>query len=172
MNTEGDTLTYPKRKSPRLRCFDYSSIGVYFITICTDKHQCILSTVEGGGDLDAPQIQLKPYGKIVEQNILRMNDIYSHLFVEKYVIMPNHVHLLLHVTAPPKNGPSRSPAPPNAVIPRYVAALKRFCNKQCGHNIWQRSFDDRIIRNEPMYQRVWTYIDNNPIKWTLDRYYF
>ncbi len=175
-------MTYPNRKSPRLKGFDYSSIGVYFITICTERHKCILSTIEGGGDLDAPRLRLSSYGYIVEQNILRMNAIYEHLFVEKYVIMPNHVHLLLHITDSSKNGPSRSPAPPtavhresrpsNAIVPRYVATLKRFCNQQCGCNLWQRSFDDRIIRNDAMYDRVWNYIDTNPIRWTLDRYYF
>ncbi len=162
---------YPKRKSPRLKGFDYSAAGVYFITICTAHHRCILSTVEGGGDLDAPQLYLTSYGKIVEQNILKMNTIYTNLSVEKFVVMPNHIHLLLHLKGLSGNGPSRSPAPPNAVVPRYVAALKRFCNEQCGKNIRQRSFDDRIIRNDKMYQRVWNYIDTNPIKWQMDRYH-
>lgn len=162
---------YPTRKSPRLKGFDYSAVGAYFLTICTAGHRCFLSTVEGGGDHDAPQLRLTSYGKIVEQNILKMNEIYTNLSVEKFVIMSNHIHLLLHVTTSSQNGPSRSPAPPNGIVPRYVATLKRFCNKQCGFPMWQQSFDDRIIRNDAMYDRVWDYIDTNPIKWQMDRYH-
>ena len=159
----------PKRINNRLVEFDYSQNGAYFVTICTKDRECILSEVVGGGVLDAPQMQLTKYGIIVDNQIKEINDTYTNLNIDKYVIMPNHVHLIVVVCH--ENGTSRTPSPTNAVIPRFVSTLKRFTNKKCGFNLWQRSFHDHIIRNQPDYDRIWQYIDENPIKWELDKYY-
>ncbi len=164
-------MNLPYRKRVRLQGFDYNTAGIYFITICTADRKCILSTIEGGGVLDAPLLRLKQYGTIAQRVLNEMNQTYEHISIEKYIIMPNHIHLLLHLTTPQINGPSRTPAPANSMIPRYVSTFKRFCNKHYGKNIWQRSYDDRIIRNERMYRKVWEYIDTNPNKWQEDRYY-
>ena len=86
-----------KRKTPRYQSFDYNSVGVYFITICTQNRRCILSRVVGTGVLDCPQIELTQYGEIADKYIKQLNDFYEHLSVEKYVIMPNHIHFLLWV---------------------------------------------------------------------------
>ncbi len=60
---------------------------------------------------------------------------------------------------------------PNQIIPKFVSSLKRFTNKSVGYDIWQRSYYDHIIRNLNDYQRIWKYIDTNPLKWELDEYY-
>ncbi len=159
------------RKSNRLSSFCYSTPGVYFITICTTDRKCILSTVEGGGVLDAPIITLKPYGLIAQNVLTEINQTYRHIDIEKYVIMPNHIHLLIQLSPQSVNGSSRTPTPANEAIPQFISTFKRFCNKQYGQNMWQRSYDDRIIRNEAMYRKVWEYIDTNPHKWQQDRYY-
>ena len=95
-----------KRKTPRYQSFDYKSVGVYFITICTQNRRCILSRVVGTGVLDCPsetgvldcpQPELTRYGEIADKYIKQLNDFYEHLSVEKYVIMPNHIHFLLWV---------------------------------------------------------------------------
>ena len=86
-----------KRKTPRYQSFDYNSVGVYFITICTQNRRSILSRVVGTGVLDCPQIELTQYGEIADKYIKQLNDFYEHLSVEKYVIMPNHIHFLLWV---------------------------------------------------------------------------
>jgi len=86
-----------KRKTPRYQSFDYNSVGVYFITICTQNRRSILSRVVGTGVLDCPQIELTQYGEIADKHIKQLNDFYEHLSVEKYVIMPNHIHFLLWV---------------------------------------------------------------------------
>ena len=85
------------RKTPRHQSFDYNSIGAYFITICTQNRRCILSRVVGTGVLDCPQSELTRYGKIADKYIKQLNDFYNHLSVKEYVIMPNHIHLLLWV---------------------------------------------------------------------------
>ena len=79
-----------KRKTPRYQSFDYNSVGVYFITICTQNRRCILSRIVGTGVLDCPQPELTRYGEIADKYIKQLNDFYEHLSVEKYVIMPSH----------------------------------------------------------------------------------
>ncbi len=86
----------PQRKHMRLERYDYSAAGAYFITICVRNRQCILSHV-GTGVLDGPLVRLTSYGATAEKHILQMNEVYQHIRAEKYVIMPNHIHLLLAV---------------------------------------------------------------------------
>ncbi len=88
------TMKFPKRKPTRLKNYDYSTSGAYFITICTENRRKILSVV--GGDVhDAPQcVQLLPYGTIAEKYIRQLNDFYEDIKVDQYVIMPNHIDYL------------------------------------------------------------------------------
>ena len=91
-----------------LKHFNYSQQGLYFLTICTKDRRCLLSQIVGTGVLDCPNLILTDYGKIVDRYINQMSVFYDFLSVERYVIMPNHVHLLLHVF---ENGQSRTPVP-------------------------------------------------------------
>ena len=196
---------WKKRKTPRLQCFDYSSVGVYFLTLCTQNRQCILSRVVGTGVPDClsnpldsvvgtgvsdcpgepqniivgtgvpdcPQIQLTQYGEIAEKYIKQIDAFYEHLSVESYVIMPNHVHLLLFVK---DNGQSRTPVPTNvtranSVVSQFVSTFKRFCNKEYGQNIWQSRYYDHIIRNRNDYEEHMRYIYENPMRWYYDELY-
>ena len=160
----------PKRKQNRIPEYDYSAPGAYFVTICTQERRCILSDVHtvGDGVLDVPQVYLSKYGKTVEQTLREIERQYDYLSIEKYVIMPNHVHLLIHVE---NDGTSRTPSPTNAVIPAFVSPLKRFTNQRCGVKLWQRSYHDHVIRNEADWQEIWDYIGTNPARWAEDRYY-
>ena len=168
-----------KRKTPRYQSFDYNSVGVYFITICTQNRRCILSRVVGTGVLDCPQIELTQYGEIADKYIKQLNDFYEHLSVEKYVIMPNHIHFLLWVKENKNktdNGQSRTPVPTNieranSVCSQFVSTFKRFCNKEYGENIWQARFNDHIIRNRDDYEEHVKYIYENPIRWYYDELY-
>ena len=162
-------MEFPKRKPNRLASYDYDREGVYFITICTQDRKCILSRIVGGGVLDAPDNLLTDIGKIVEKNILS-GEYVERVSVVKYVIMPNHIHLLLVVGAN-TSGTSRTPSPTNAVIPQFISAFKRFCHRESGERIFQRSYHDHIIRNEQDYLKIWEYIENNPKQWELDCFY-
>ncbi|MBR5616170.1 MAG: hypothetical protein IKW66_05055, partial [Clostridia bacterium] len=86
-----------QRKTPRLQSFDYNRAGAYFITICTQNRRCILSRIVGTGVLDCPQIKLTQYGEIADKYIKQMDSFYDHISVKSYIIMPNHIHFLLHV---------------------------------------------------------------------------
>jgi len=186
-----------KRKTPRYQSFDYNSVGVYFITICTQNRRCILSRIVGTGVLDCPQIELTQYGEIADKYIKQLNDFYEHLSVEKYVIMPNHIHFLLWVKenknktdngqsrtpvsdgqsrTPVSDGQSRTPVPTNiekanSVCSQFVSTFKRFFNKEYGENIWQARFYDHIIRNRDDYEEHVKYIYENPVRWYYDELY-
>ena len=161
-------MNLPNRKPTRLAKYNYNQNGYFFITICTHNKECILSKIVGGGAFDAPKSILTKTGEIVNKYILSTNNI-SNLSVDKYVIMPNHIHLIL--TLKNQNGTSKAPSPTNTVISHSIATLKRFVNGEIGHNIFQRSFYDHIIRGEKDYLKIWEYIDNNPAKWMEDCYY-
>ena len=158
-----------KRKLNRLNNFNYSTSGAYFITICTKNHKCILGDIVGVGVLDDPQMKYSEYGKIVYNQIIEMNEIYNNLNIEKFIVMPNHIHLLIEINN--DIGSSGTPTPTNSIIPLFVSALKRFTNKKIGNKIWQRSYYDHIIRNEKEYLNIWEYINSNAQKWTEDKYY-
>ena len=179
-NNLGDTMDeLKKRKTPRYQSFDYNSVGGYFITICTQNRRCILSRIVGTGVLDCPQPELTRYGEIADKYIKQLNDFYEHLSVEKYVIMPNHIHLLLWLKENKNktdNGQSRTPVPTNVerannACSQFVSTFKRFCNKEYGENIWQTRFNDHIIRNRDDYEEHVKYIYENPIRWYYDELY-
>ena len=161
-------MEFPKRKPNRLYLYDYDREGTYFITICTQNRKCLLSTIVGDDALGVPENRLTDMGRIVEKYILSGNRM-DRLTVEKYVIMPNHIHLLLQVDM--HNGTPRASSPTTAVIPRFVASLKRFTNMEIGENIFQRSYHDHVIRNQQDYLKIWEYINNNPKQWELDCFY-
>ena len=164
-------MELPKRKPTRLKEYDYLTPGAYFVTICVkDKKQVLSKIIVGDGVLDVPQNILLSHGKIAENYIEQMNEFYNHISVDKYVIMPNHIHFILKIDDT-KNGTSRTPSPTNFEISKFVSTFKRFCNRDYGENIWQRSFHDHIIRDEKDYQKIWEYIDTNPFKWELDCFY-
>lgn len=172
----------PKRKRTRLEAFDYNTPGAYFITICTQNRKNLLGKVVGGGAYDAPKMHLSADGKIVEKYI-RSGDRVENVKVDKFIIMPNHIHMILFVEDGPSRapapterdcvtgGPSRAPAPTNAAIPHFVSTFKRFVNRDVGGNIFQRSYHDHVIRGEADYLEIWQYIDSNAAKWAEDCFY-
>ena len=108
-------MDLPERKPMRLRDYDYSSPGAYFITICTREKRCILSSIQkpsaggvGDGAPAVPRVRLTSVGQIVDKTITDAQAHYGWLSVDRYVIMPNHVHLLITVKA---GGTPMAPAP-------------------------------------------------------------
>jgi REP element-mobilizing transposase RayT len=164
------------RKPTRLKQFDYSQNGYYFITICTKDKQKLFGNIVGDGACDIPKIKLSHIGKIADKYIQVMNSKYNNTLVDKYVIMPNHIHLIIKITNTINtdnilNGMSQAPSPTNAIIPKFVSLYKRYCNRECNKNIFQRSFHDHIIRGEKDYLKIWNYIDTNPQKWQQDCFF-
>ena len=152
-------MNLPKRKQNRLDNFDYSSGGAYFITICTRDRKKILSEIVGADTIRPCEIKLLQYGKIVDEAINNIANIYENMSVDKYVIMPDHVHIILQIT---KNSGRIISAP------TVIAGMKRYVSKKCGISIWQKGFYDHIIRNQKDYNETWQYIEENPAKWLTE----
>lgn len=159
------------RKRCRLPDYDYSQSGACFITICTKGRRKILSEIVGADLPGGPQIRLTAYGQIADKHIRAMNEFYDHISVDRYVIMPDHIHLLLQIHGT-ENGPPRTVVPTKySAVSLFVGTLKRFCNREYGMNIWQSRSYDHVIRGEQDYQEIWTYIENNPAKWYKEHFY-
>ena len=193
-----DNSKFPERKQIRLKRFDYSSNAAYFITICTEDKKKLLGEFVGYDACDVPQISLSKFGILVKKNLCLMDNKYKNVFVDKYVIMPNHIHFILIVSDASAEafrdsdkvgfyGTSQASYPTydvsakavlsgsekrqHEIVPKFVSLLKRYINHDIGFNIWQRRYYDHIIRNENDYRNIWNYIENNPAHWAEDRYY-
>ena len=155
----------PKRKPNRLENFDYGAGYSYFITICTKDRAQILSRIVGE-DIILPQntVKLTPIGQIVEEALLSIQKHYEDVFLEQYVIMPNHIHLILTIV---NNGRIIS----SPTIPIIVGQLKRHASKKSGVSLWQRSYYDHVVRNKTDYDEISKYIYENPLNWETDEFY-
>ncbi len=155
------------RKPNRLPEFDYSKAGYYFVTICSKNkaHLFGKSCVGPAPSCPPAYIHLSKIGHCIERAIKAIPEKYENVYVDKYIIMPNHVHMILILDS--ANGQIRS----GPTLSTIVGQTKRRVSKEVGAAIWQHSFHDHIIRNEPDYRRIWRYIDSNPVTWTNDCYY-
>ena len=173
MNSEKNLKT---RKPTRLTNFDYNSSGAYFITICTQNRKNILSTIVGEG---SPLPQLSRFGKIVDNFIQEIPTKYPNISVDCYVIMPNHIHLLLSIlnnneeTIDNSGRGNPSPTITNAIGWLKFQSTRSINTEQNtpGEKIFQRSFYDHIIRNYDDYYEIYKYIQENPQKWQYDSLY-
>ncbi len=154
-------MALQKRKANRLSDFDYSAAGCYFITICTAEKQKILCSIVGANCV-RPQIMLSKIGQIIKNNIDILDKTYQTVSVDRYVIMPNHLHLILRIDGRTQFAPT---------ISRVIKQFKGSITKQVGIPIWQKSFYDHIIRDEKDYLRICEYIEHNPAKWAEDKYF-
>jgi len=156
-----------RRKSNRLTKYNYSKAGSYFITICVkDRHE-ILALVVEDICLGTPLLELTETGLMVEQYIVKVDEIYEMLRVDKYVIMPNHIHMIVSII----DETFECVSPTKSTLAKAINALKSLTSRQFGESMWQRSYHDHIIRNEAEYLRIWEYIDHNPFNWAADCYY-
>ena len=185
----------PKRKHPRLKLYDYSQPGGYFITICTANRKCILSNIsiaptvpdndtvgrglapavpDGntvGRGLAPAEINLSKWGEIVEKELLDLENAFPFLRLDRYVIMPNHIHAILIITA------EAAGASPRPTIMDMICHFKSITTRKCkllGYEgiLFQASFYDHIIRNGQDYDEISKYIEENPLNWYYDELYY
>ena len=160
----------PRRKKIRLEKYDYSSPGGYFLTICTSERRNYFWKDTDASDntvgtiIDRPQdIELSPYGKIVDDAINNIPNVYPSLDVDCYVIMPDHIHILVIIHADEYGRPMVAPT-----MSRVVQQLKGYVTKRIGCVIWQKLFVDHVIRNRKDYEEHVRYIAENPMRWRCD----
>ena len=149
-------MELPKRKSPRIPGYDYCATNFYFITICTCNKQCIF------GDPG----ELNWMGKCAEEYLRKITELHPNIRLDKYVVMPNHVHAILDVQNQEQNTDLV------VIIGQYKSAVtKKVREKKPEFDVWQRSFHDHVIRNQKTYEKIWMYIEDNPRKWEEDCFY-
>jgi REP element-mobilizing transposase RayT len=162
-------MILPQRKSIRLKAFDYSSAGYYFITICTkNKHHVF-------GRIQNSSLVLNEFGRIAEENLRHISDHVLNVRPDKYVIMPNHIHMIMIVLRNENEGSH----PPTTIsqrakqsVPKVVQQYKASVSRNFGRiDLWQSGYYDHVVRDELDYLRIWEYIDDNPRKWEMDEYY-
>ena len=143
-------MALPRRKPNRLPNYDYSQAGYYFITLCTKDKQ-----------------PLSSIGRVVDEAIRAIPAHYPNVALDKFVVMPNHIHLILALAEPD----GRIISAPTKPLSTVIGSMKRAAAKRAGIPLWQKSFHDHVIRGEADYRRIWSYIDANPRKWREDCYY-
>ncbi len=179
------------RRSIRLKGYDYSREGLYFITICCQDKVCLF------GDVVDEKMILNEYGLVAQNEWLKTPEIRPNVELGEFVVMPNHIHGIIRLIHDPRRGELHSP--PNtgefdgdecnegecnsplprgtsqtigAIVRGYKSAVtKKLNSMNIGHVIWQRNYHEHIIRNEKSYQRIAEYIINNPAKWEDDKFY-
>lgn len=156
-------MEFAQRKINRISEYDYSQNGTYFVTICTQDRRKILSDIVGDG-FPVP----KAYGIIAEELIHQIPIKYPEVSIDKYVIMPDHIHILLSIG---QNLGTGNPSPTlGTIVGWYKYQVTKQVNlhfAQQGEKIFQRSYYDHVIRNQQDYDETWQYIENNPRKWII-----
>ena len=178
---------YISRKIIRAPWHNYAD-GVYFVTICVKDQQPYLGSINSG------QLILSKIGEFAQRAVEELPSHHKYVYIDKYVIMPNHIHLLLTITNKHRelkhdrineiesinsrdnakvffSSVSRSNSLLSIVIQGFKASVTRFANKEGIVFKWLPRFYDKIIRSNAHYEQVWNYIDQNIDKWFDDEYH-
>lgn len=168
----------PVRKNIRLPGFDYSQNGAYFITICIENKECILSHIPRRGDpRGRPEVELTELGEICLQTFETIENTYG-IKIDNFVIMPNHVHFIAFLSSDNRETARVAPtATVGAIVGAYKSLVANKWLTVCKSNnvfmgrLWQRNYYEHIIRDENDYLTKWQYIDENPARWEDDCYF-
>lgn len=173
-------------KNIRLKSYDYSQSGYYFVTVCTNNRNNMLcdivmvdlcdsvvsslSDTVVAGLCACPDVVLTNIGSQVKTSILNIPILYKGVSIDQYVIMPNHIHIIVALSQESRHG--------SLPLQDVIGRLKSFTtykynqlNKKNGLILWQRNFYEHVIRNEQALDEIREYIINNPLKWYEDKYY-
>jgi putative transposase len=142
----------PERKSPRLRRYDYATAGAYFVTVCARARACVF-----GESLD-DDIRLNRTGQLVKRCWIDLPIHFPGLALDAFIIMPNHLHGIVWLSR-------AGHAPP---LPVVIGSFKSVASRTAGRALWQRSFYDRVIRDEDELRALRKYVVENPLRWALD----
>ena len=159
----------PERKRTRLLGFDYAQPGAYFITTVAQDRRCVFADVENEAT------RLSCYGEILVAGWHWLHQQYSYLALDEFVVMPNHFHAILNINTDPGRAGRDRPLQTETVksLSQLIGAFKTATSKGI-HELgmtsfgWQRSFYDRIIRNDRERDRIREYIQTNALRWALD----
>ena len=164
--TQGSyTMEFHNRKYPRLKQYDYSLPGYYFITIHNAQGAPVLSTITQQMNENGT-VHLTVGGVIAQEQLWMLEKRYDYVKIDKFVIMPTHIHVIIRLLDGllPRPGISE-------IVGTYKSLTTREMNRKMGTSglkRFQRSFYDRVIRTQKAYEECWLYIDGNPGKWITE----
>jgi putative transposase len=175
-----DQSKEPHRRTVRLKGYDYSQAGAYFVTLCTHGRKCLFGEIENG------LMRLNEYGEIVASEWLNSAEIRSEIECKEFVVMPNHIHGIVYLRPlsgiqavdladeeraychTPLQSPSRNLG---AMVRGFKSAVGRRINEirsMPGASVWQRNYYEHVIRNDADYNDIAEYIATNPQRWPDD----
>jgi len=182
-------IKLPQRKLIRLKDYDYSASGAYFITICAYNRECLFGKINHNLETkDQSPFVINEYGKIIQEEWARSDTIRHEITLDDYVIMPNHFHGIIFINkagdqpvAPTE--PFLSPRSPlhgigSKSVGSLIAGFKSTVTKRIneirktpGFPVWQRNYYEHVIRNENDLNDIRQYIKYNPLNWETDKEY-
>jgi len=145
----------PDRKPNRIEKKNYSFNGAYFLTVCTKERHCLLGQIHDGA------MALTEIGAFAAGELSKLENIYPSIILDSFVVMPNHVHLVVMLLSE-RHNPS---------VQRIMQQWKGVVSKKAGFPLWQDRFYDRIIYSVAAYRKIRQYIANNPARWKEDCFY-
>jgi len=163
----------PVRKNIRLQGYDYSSVGYYFVTICTQDKANLYGNVIVGADLVSARVELNNAGVMIERVYTEVISSFDDVVSDNYIIMPNHFHCIMSIRrADTRSAPtSIIQAFKSKTTVEYIKGVKSGIYQPFIKRIWQRNYYEHIIRNEIEYKQICQYIDQNPARWAEDDYF-
>jgi len=168
--TATDRYEDHRRRPLRLRGYDYTRPGAYFVTVCAHRRACLFGRIVDGA------MHPKVFGMIVEACWRALPEHYPHVGLDAFVLMPNHVHGILVLACDAVNGRSTGTVLSRHGLFEIVRAFKTFSSRRInelrrsrGVPVWQRGYYEHVIRNETSLRRIERYIETNPLRWDLDR---
>jgi len=180
----GEPPQRKNRRTIRLRGYDYSKAGAYFITICTQNRECFF------GDIVNGEMRLNDAGEMVEKWYRELENKFPDIRCDQYIVMPNHFHgVIVNVGADLRVCPGNAPdvyktgehigSPLRAVVQwfktmttnEYIRGVKQYGWSRFNGRLWQRNYYEHIVRDENELNRIREYIVNNPTQWPSDRLY-
>jgi len=167
-----------RRRSIRMKDYDYSQAGAYFVTICTWNKKCIFGEVENA------EIRMNECGQVVRNEWLHTENIRSNVELDAFIVMPNHVHGILIIVddgrgvlqyaSTKKHGFSSPSQTLGSIIRGLKSSVTKIINQirnSHGVPVWQRNYYEHVVRNEPELNKIREYIINNPLNWKTDENY-
>ncbi|AEE87585.1 hypothetical protein FNFX1_1199 [Francisella cf. novicida Fx1] len=187
-NQNNQTKYFRNPKNLRLKYYDYSSNGAYFVTICVNNRECLFGNI-----LDS-QMCLNDAGLLIDEIYHDLENKFTNIQCGEYVIMPNHFHCVIHICndryrinerANIEFAPTKVPVGVESISTRvslsqiiqtfkrqttieYINGVKTKNWQPFDKRLWQRNYYEHIIRNEKSYNEIIKYIQLNPLKWELD----
>jgi REP element-mobilizing transposase RayT len=183
------------RRSIRLKGYDYSQAGRYFVTICVQNRKCLFGEIRLGAHAGAPlpnttKMILNDAGRMVEKWCMELPNKFPDIEIDTYIIMPNHFHAIItnvgaHLCVRPNDNPpvsgEQSVSGEHIGSPlqwfktmttnEYIRGVKVLGWQPFDKKLWQRNYYEHVIRNEQSYRNITEYIINNPANWIKDQLY-